>query len=178
MSALDACRLARASLEDAFLARRIPGAEIRAHLDSCVACREVEAALRRLGESLDSLAAGEPPEALILATQLRGRADLVSQNLVRGGARALGQVLPRGFAGELLRLVGFATAALPLVLAWNALVIRLGGRLLAGFVPEPVLSVLAGAYLASVAGWLAFVYGSIPFVAHRRVQRSISEVTG
>ena len=178
MSPLDACRAARASLEDAFLGRRVPGAEVRAHLDSCLACREVEVALRTLGASLDSLPAGVPPESVLLRTQLAARAELAPQNLVRGSAGTLGRVLPRGFVGELLRLVGFATAALPLVLAWNALVIRLGGRLLAGFVPEPLLSVLAGAYLASVAGWLAFVYGSIPFVAHRRVQRTISEVTG
>ena len=178
MTPLDACRAARASLEDAFLDRRVPGAEIRAHLDSCLACRELEIALRTLGESLDSMPAAAPPESLVLRTQLAARAELSSQALVRGSTGALGRVLPRGFVGELLRLLGFATAALPLVLAWNALVIRLGGRLLAGFVPEPLLSVLAGAYLASVAGWLAFVYGSIPFVAHRRVRRTISEVTG
>jgi hypothetical protein len=166
------------SLEDAFLSRRTPGAEIRAHLDSCVACREVEAVLRTLGETLGHVPAGAPPEDLIARTRLRGRAELTSQSLARASPGALGRALPRGFAGELLRLLGVATAALPLVLAWNALVFRLGGRLLAGFVPEPILSVLAGAYLASVAGWLAFVYGSIPFVAHRRVRRTISEVTG
>ncbi|HTF34597.1 MAG TPA: hypothetical protein VK714_12980 [Myxococcota bacterium] len=178
MSATDACRTARAALEDAFLDRRTPGAEIRAHLDSCVDCREVEAALRTLGETLGELVAGAPTERLIARTLLRGRAELASRGPALAGAGLLGPRLPRGFTGELLRLLGVATAALPLVLAWNALVIRFGGRLLAGFVPEPVLSVLAGAYLASVAGWLAFVYGSIPFVAHRRVQRSISEVTG
>ncbi|HME73291.1 MAG TPA: hypothetical protein VKM54_26000 [Myxococcota bacterium] len=178
MSPTDACQTARAALEDAFLSRRTPGAEIRAHLDSCVVCREVEGELRRLGEALSGLPAGAPPERLIARTLLRGRAELASRSLAPAGAGSPGHALPRGFAGELLRLLGVATAALPLVLAWNALVIRLGGRLLAGFVPEPVLSVLAGAYLASVAGWLAFVYGSIPFVAHRRVQRTISEVTG
>jgi hypothetical protein len=166
------------SLEDAFLSRRAPGAEIRAHLDSCVACRELEAALRTLGKELESLPAAAPPERLIARTQLRGRAELASPSLVRAGARTLAPALPRGFGREVLRLLGVATAALPLVLAWNALVLRIGGRLLAGFVPEPILSVLAGAYLASVAGWLAFVYGSIPFVAHRRVRRTISEVTG
>lgn len=178
MSATDACRTARSALEDSFLDRRTPGAEIRAHLDSCVACREVEAELRALGEALSGLVTGAPPERLIARTLLRGRAELTSRSPALAVAGPLGPRLPRGFGGELLRLLGVATAALPLVLAWNALVIRLGGRLLAGFVPEPLLSVLAGAYLASVAGWLAFVYGSIPFVAHRRVQRTISEVTG
>ena len=178
MSPPDACRTARAALEEACLDRRAPSSEIRAHLDSCIACREVETELRTLGEALRDLPAGAPPDPLIARTLLRGRAELASRSPAPTGAGPLGPQLPRGFAGELLRLLGVATAALPLVLAFNTLVLRLGGRLLAGFVPEPVLSVLAGAYLASVAGWLAFVYGSIPFVAHRRVQRATSEVTG
>ncbi|HBZ69213.1 MAG TPA: hypothetical protein DEP35_05470 [Deltaproteobacteria bacterium] len=178
MSSTDACRTARAALEEAFLERRTPGSEIRAHLDSCVACREVETELRAVAEALRALPAGAPPEPLIARTLLRGRAELSSQSPALARAGPLGPRLPRGFAGEFLRLFGVATAALPLVLVWNTLVLRLGGRLLAGFVPEPVLSVLAGAYLASVAGWMAFVYGSIPFVAHRRVQRATSEVTG
>ncbi|HYB13655.1 MAG TPA: hypothetical protein VEG67_09290 [Myxococcota bacterium] len=178
MSLTDACREARAALEDAFLDRRTPGAEVRAHLDSCTSCREVEVELRTLSEALLGLAAESPPERLLARTVLRGRAELAPGSLARAGTGPLGPRLPRGFGGELLRLLGVATAALPLVLAWNALVIHVGGRLLGGVVPEPVLSVLAGAYLASVAGWLAFLYGSIPFVAHRRVQRTISEATG
>ncbi len=173
----DACRTARTALEEAFLGRRASGPEIRAHLDSCVDCREVERELRKLDAALGGLADPAPPERLVARTLLRGRAELASRSLAQPGEGSFGQALPQGFAGELLRLLGVATAALPLVLAWNALVIHVGGRLLAGFVPEPILSILAGAYLASVAGWLAFVYGSIPFVAHRRVQRTISEVT-
>jgi hypothetical protein len=178
MSSVEACRAARTALEDAFLGRRTPGPEIRDHLDSCTACREVEAELRALGEAFCSLPAGEPSERLVARTLLRGRAELAPGSLSLAGLRSLRPSLPQGYSWELLRLLGVATAALPLVFGWNALVIRIGGRLLGGFLPEPLLSVLAGAYLASVAGWLAFVYGSIPFVAHRRVQRTTSEVAG
>jgi hypothetical protein len=88
------------------------------------------------------------------------------------------RTLPPGFGRELARLLAVALAALPVVVVWNVVVIRFGGRLLEGLLPEPVLGVVAGAYVASVAGWLAFLYGSIPFVAHRRVQRTSSEVMG
>jgi len=178
MSAPEACRLARVALDEAFLERGALGAEIRAHLDSCVACRGVEAELRALGEALRALPVGAVPERVVARTLLRGRAELATDSLPLMGTRSLVHRLPPGFTAELLRLLGVATAALPLVLAWNALVIRLGDRLLDGWLPDPVLGVLAGAYLASVAGWLAFLYGSIPFVAHRRVLRTISEVTG
>jgi len=178
MSVPEACRMTRGALEDAFLERRKPGAEIRAHLDSCVACRGVDAELQALGEALRAHAVEAVPERFVARTLLRGRAELATGSLTLAGTPSLLHRLPPGFTGELLRLLGVATAALPLVLAWNALVIRLGDRLLDGWLPDPVLGVLAGAYLASVAGWLAFLYGSIPFVAHRRVLRTISEVTG
>ena len=172
------CDATRAALEDAFLERRPPAAEARAHLDSCVACRAVEAELASLARGLGALPAAAPSEPLVAGTLLRAREELTSglAGSRRGAVSA--QVLPPGFVRELVRLLAIALAALPAVLAWNAVVIRFGGELLARLLPEPLLGVVAGAYLASVAGWLAFLYGSIPFVAHRRVRRTTSEVTG
>jgi len=174
----DRCAATRAALDDAFLERTAPANDVRAHLDGCAACRAVEQELRALADGFATLVEPAASEKLVARTVLRGRAELVAGAIAERSVPASRRTLPPGFGRELARLLAVALAALPVVVVWNVVVIRFGGRLLEGLLPEPVLGVVAGAYVASVAGWLAFLYGSIPFVAHRRVQRTSSEVMG
>jgi hypothetical protein len=174
----DRCAATRTALDEAFLERTAPGADVRAHVDGCAECRAVEGELRAVADAFAALPEPTVSDRVVARTLLRGRAEVVAGAIAERSAVVSRRTLPPGFGRELARLLAVALAALPAVLVWNVVVIRFGGRLLEGLLPEPVLGVLAGAYVASVAGWLAFLYGSIPFVAHRRVQRTSSEVMG
>ena len=74
-----------------------------------------------------------------------------------------------------MRILASAAAALPLVLLWNFAVLSLGGELLAGLLPATLLGGLGAAYVLAAGGWLAVVYGSIPFVAHGQARRRLRE---
>jgi hypothetical protein len=184
------CGAVQAALSEAFLGRdgaRIPD-DLESHLASCEACAAVRHELASLAADLRPLAASPEPSAALRRRTLRlARLELAANveagldaplsdriEVAAGPRHAAG--LPPGFARECLRLLGGAVAALPVIVGWNWLVLQAGGGLLASLLPEPVIGVLAGAYLASVAGGLAFLYGSIPFVAHRRALRSLAEV--
>ena len=74
------------------------------------------------------------------------------------------------------RLLGASLLPLPLVLAWNAAVLSLGGDLLGGVVPASLLQALGAGYVLAGATWLGCLYGSLPLVAHRRVHRRALEM--
>jgi len=181
------CDAVQAALTEAFLAHDaapLPEAQAR-HLAGCAACTAARHELASLADGLRPLAGARAPSAALRQRTLRlarlelrataeasdGESRLVPPEALVSGA------LPPGFARECLRLLGGAVAALPVIVGWNVLVLWAGGGLLASLLPEPVLGVLAGAYVASVAGGLAFLYGSIPFVAHRRARRALLEAT-
>lgn len=184
------CSAAQTALSEAFLGRdgaRLPDA-LESHLAACEACAAVRHELASLAADLRPLAASpEPSPALRRRTLRLARLELAANVEAELDAPLSGRVeiaagthhpagLPPGFARECIRLLGGAVAALPVIVGWNWLVIQAGGGLLASLLPEPVIGVLAGAYVASVAGGLAFLYGSIPFVAHRRALRTLAEV--
>jgi hypothetical protein len=169
------CDAAQAALTDAFFAHGDPDADTVAHVEGCASCTFARREIETLARELDGLPEAVPPSALALRTRRFARMELAAARESTRGDELVpsnGAALPPGFARECARLLAGALAALPLVVAWNALVLWVGGGVLASLLPEPVLGVVAGAYVASVAGGLAFLYGSIPFVAHRRARRS------
>lgn len=179
------CDAVQTVLSESFLGRdRTPlAAVLEEHLTSCAACAAVRHELASLSEELRPLAASaEPSPALRRRTlrlaklELAAKVESELEAPLAGGAEIAPRSLPPGFARECLRLLGGAVATLPVIVGWNLLVLWAGGGLLVSLLPEPVLGVLAGAYVASVAGGLAFLYGSIPFVAHRRALRNLAEV--
>jgi len=96
---------------------------------------------------------------------------------VRSTPGELRHGVPEGFRRELAWLLVVAVAPLPLVVLWNAALLAVGDRLLAGLLPAPLLSALAAAYVLSAAAWLSLLYGSLPFVAQRRAERRAEEVS-
>jgi hypothetical protein len=60
---------------------------------------------------------------------------------------------------------------------WNALVILMAPALLSQWLPSGVASGLVAVYAFAALGWLALVYGSLPFVAHRRALARQQETT-
>ncbi len=127
-----------------------------------------ERALQRLAPRLDALTAPEPPAALVERTLARARAELAAAAPAVQIRRVPATGLPAGFVPELLRLLGATAAPLALVVAWNTLVVVLGPRLLAGWLPAPLALAVVVAYGLGALGWLALVYGSLPLVAHHR----------
>jgi hypothetical protein len=178
--ATERCAAAQAALAESMLAREATLApEVASHVAECGECARIRDELASLSRALDSVPAPAPPSVLsararrLARLELAAAVDAASEDaLVPASASGL----PPGFGRECARLLAGSLAALPLVVGWNALVIWVGGGVLASLLPEPVVGVLAGAYVASVAGGLAFLYGSIPFVAHRRARRSLEEV--
>ena len=177
--ATERCPAARDAIAEAMLSRgaALP-AGVAEHVAQCADCARERDALATLARELAALPEPTPPSALVARARRLARLELAAS--AEGGREerppASGAALPPGFGRECLRLLAGALAALPLVLAWNAAVLWVARGLLASLLPEPVLGVLAGAYVASLAGGLAFLYGSIPFVAHRRARRSHAEV--
>ncbi len=179
MTSTDSCTHCLDALHESFLRREALREVDASHLETCPSCRNARAELTALALELESLAcAAAPDDALVARVRREARLELAETLEVEHEserARAT-DTLPRGFGRECARLLAAALAALPVVLLWNGLVLEGARRLLAGVLPEPVLGALGGAYLASVAGWLAFLYGSIPIVAHRRA-RLLEEAT-
>ena len=156
------CEHVREGLEEALLARDEIGRAEREHLGQCPDCAAAADRLRSLAAALDSLPAPEPRPELLAATRARARAALAP---------------PAGFGTELLRVFAGAAAVLPFVVLWNWAVLAVGEELLAPFLPAPLLAALAAGWVLAASGWLALLYGSIPFLAHRRALRRLNEVT-
>jgi hypothetical protein len=171
------CEEVEARLVEALLARTQPTAQDCAHAAACPSCGPALDELRTLRRALDAAAEPEPRPALLAAAWRGAVAELERARAAPAPAKAPIQGVPLGFHRELGRLLGGALAPLPLVLLWNVALLALGQRLLAGWVPAPVLSMLAVGYVLAAAGWIALLYGSIPLVAHRRVQRRLPEVS-
>jgi hypothetical protein len=165
-------------LTQSLLARSEPDARDRAHAQDCAVCGPL---LREL-TSLRGLLEGsevevDAPESVVRATLARARSLLEgSRQRAPLPARVPGG-LPEGFSAECLRLLGAALVPFPLVVAWNLAFLALGEQLLGGLVPAALLTTVGVAYVAAAAGWSALLYGSIPILAHRRVQRRTAEVS-
>lgn len=168
------CDEIQARLTDAFLAREEAAVGDVRHADGCDACGALQTELAALAEGF--AAAPEPAlrDEAFAAAHTRARAALRSARPLPERAHA---TLPVGYGRELTRILAGATAALPVVLVWNLAVLSLGSMLLRGVVPPLLLGALGTAYVIAAAGWLALLYGSIPFVAHGQVQRRLQEVT-
>jgi hypothetical protein len=164
-------------LAEALLDRREPSGPDRAHARDCTSCAAALAELDELRRELAALPAREPSRELVSRAWRRAAAELRGSALVRSEPRELRRGVPEGFRRELVRLLAVALAPLPLVALWNAALLALGDRLLAGFVPAPLLSTLAAVYVLSAAAWLSLLYGSLPFVAQRRAERRDQEVS-
>lgn len=134
-------------------------ARAREHAHGCEACGAELRFLRALGASLEQGRAESPPVPALLLERTRSRA-----------VRALrAQETPRGVGRELVAALALALLALPLVVAHAVLVIEGADWLLAQWVPAPVLTWLAGMYVASLALGVGALYGLIPLaVAWRR----------
>jgi hypothetical protein len=171
------CDEVERDLVEALLAREAAPPHAAAHAASCARCGASARELDALRAGLDALPSPGASGLLVARSRRFARAELASAGGSDDEAERSAAVLPPGFVRECARLVAGGIAALPLVFGWNVLVLRVGGGVLSGVLPEPVLGVMGGAYLAGVAGALAFIYGSIPFVAHRRARRSHPEVT-
>lgn len=131
----------------------------------------VEEALRHLGPALDAVRVPPPPEALVERTLLAARAELARLP----ETRAIPAAVAPGFGWELARLVAVAALPLLVVVAWNVLLVRMGGPLLEAWLPEGFVTALLGAYALGVLGWTALVFGTLPFAAHRRAWRRRQE---
>lgn len=131
----------------------------RGHARECEACGAQLRFLRALCASLEHERQDVAPVPAALLVRTRARA-----------VRALrAQETPRGVARELASALALALLALPLVVGHAVLVIEGGAWLLAQWVPAPVLTWLAGVYVASLALGVGALYGLIPLaVAWRR----------
>jgi hypothetical protein len=165
-------------LTESLLARAEPEAEDCAHARDCAVCGPLLLELTSLRGSLDSAGGGvDAPESVAETTLARARSLLESR---RHGAPLPVRVprgLPEGFSGECLRLLGAALVPFPVVVVWNLAFLALGEQLLGGLLPAALLTTVGVAYVAAAAGWSALLYGSIPILAHRRVQRRTAEVS-
>lgn len=124
---------------------------LRAHLDGCAACRA-------LATDLAALAVVPPVEAppeLCARTLAAASAELV--RLRRDARRAV--VL----AGVRIALV--AAVCLPLPLAWALSVWRFGAVWLAPVLPQPLLSVLGGAFALACLAALSAVAFTLTLIA-------------
>jgi len=175
--ASERCAEVEVRLVEALLARREPSEADRAHTRDCVACAAAHDELEGLRLALGALPAPEPPRELASGAWRRAALELRGALPARSAPGPLRHGVAEGFPRELARLLAVALAPLPLVVLWNAALLALGDRLLAGLVPAPLLSALAAAYVLSAAAWLSLLYGSLPFVAQRRAERRDEEVS-
>jgi hypothetical protein len=131
---------------------------------------ELEAALRQLGPALDRVEVPPPPPALVDRALLAARAELARPPMapVRPG-------LAPGFGRELARLLALTAAPLALLVLVNAAIVWNAPGWLADWLPAPLLALGAAAWAFGALGWLALVWGSLPFVAHRRALTRLRE---
>ncbi len=165
-------------LTQTLLARSEPEAEDRAHAQDCAVCGPLLRELTSLRGLLDHDDVGvDAPESVASTTLARARSLLGSRRQSAPLPARVPGGLPEGFSGECLRLLGAALVPFPLVVAWNLAFLALGEQLLGSFLPPALLATVGIAYVAAAAGWLALLYGSIPILAHRRVQQRPAEVS-
>jgi hypothetical protein len=169
MTLPDPCAGVQERMTDALLEQRDPAAPDLLHAEGCAACAACRDELLALRAALD---AGPAPE--LPAARLAEVRRLAAAELARDAAPARAG-LPAGYGRELGRVLGGALAALPIVLAWNAAVLLLGGELLAGLVPRGVATGLGVAYGLAASGWLAFLFGALPLVADSQARRRLQE---
>jgi hypothetical protein len=167
------CREVRTRLTDDFLAHRQPDAGDLAHARACPACGAHRADLRALAEALDSAPAPELRPELASAVQHRAAEALAVASPIPRPAEA---GLPPGYRRELARLLLWTALPLPALLLWYAVLFRVGGSLLAGLLPDFLVVAIGFALASGATSWLALIYGSIPFVAHRQAVRRQREV--
>jgi len=167
------CREIQERLTDAFFARSAPGAEDRAHADACPACGALNADLRALAEVLD--ASRVPELDAERAAALRRRAAI---ELGAAPARPPATAgLPVGYPRELARLLAWAALPLPAVLLIYTALFRIGGALLAEWLPAALVTAIGFAFALGTASWMALIYGSLPFVAQRAaIRRSAQQM--
>lgn len=132
---------------------------------------QLEEALRQLGPALDGVEVPPPPSELVDRALLAARAELA-----RPVAVAARPALPAGFGRELARLLALTAAPLALVLALNAAILLTAPEWLSGWLPAPLVSFGVAAWAFGALGWLALVWGSLPFVAHRRALTRLQEI--
>jgi len=163
------CDAVQRQLEEFALARTLDGAAVdalaaRAHAQGCEACGAQLRFLRALEASLEQERGAVPSVPVALLARTRTRA-----------VRALrAQETPRGVGREMAAALALALLALPLVVGHAYLVIEGAAWLLAQWVPAPVLTWLAGVYMASLALGVGALYGLIPLAVARR-RRSTTE---
>jgi hypothetical protein len=168
------CREVQTRLTDAFLAHREPDAGDLAHARACPACEAHRAELRALADALDCAPAPELRPELAAELHRRAAEELAVASPVPRPAET---GLPAGYHRELARLLLWAALPLPALALWYAALFRVGGSLLADLLPDFLVVMIGFAFAAGAASWLALIYGSIPFVAHRRAVRRQREVT-
>lgn len=171
------CDAVQERLTESWLAQSVPAAADREHVGACPRCHAHATALEQLDEGLGGIAVPAPSPAYRAALDARLRDELrgtgAAPAAVPDAPRA---ALPRGYRRELARLLLAAVAPLPLVLLWNVGVLVLGSELLRGVVPDGLVNLLGVLYAIAAAGWLAILYGAVPFVAHRQVSQRHREV--
>lgn len=164
------CAGVQERMTDALLDHRDPTAPDLLHAEGCAACAACRDELAAVRAALDA-----GPEPMLPAARLAEVRRLAAAELARGASPA-GARLPAGYGRELGRVLAGALAALPIVLAWNAAVLLLGGELLAGLVPRGLAVGLATAYGVAAAGWIAFLFGALPLVADGQARRRLQEM--
>lgn len=176
MPADDRCDPVQDRLTDAAFEGTPLTEEDRRHVDGCEDCSSHRSDLAALTEALG--AGTELPGDRAAAIRHRVALELAhSAPAVR--PVATGAELPTGYRRELLRILAWAVAPLPLLLFVTVLLFQAGGALLSEFLPRLAVQALGAVAAMGAASWLALVYGSIPFVAHHKVSTRLhgSEVT-
>jgi len=163
----------QARLTDDFLGHRQPEAGDLAHAQACHGCGAHRAELCSLAEALDGAPAPELHPELAAALHRRATEELAIASPIPGPAEA---GLPPGYHRELARLLLWTSLPLPALLLWYAALFRIGGSLLADLLPGFLVVMIGFAFAAGATSWLALIYGSIPFVAHRQAVRRQQEV--
>ncbi len=163
------CEAVQARLSDALLAGTVAAETDRQHAAGCADCGAFERDTARLARAFAADALPNASDALVNATLERAKAELAAPDPERAA-------IPEGYRREFGRLLGAALLPLPIVLAWNATVLSIGGDLLGGLLPAGLLQAAGTAYVLAGATWLGCLYGSLPLVAHRTMHRRALEM--
>ena len=164
------CETVTRRLSESFLAREAPAAADLEHARGCVACAAHRDDLTALTAAFETAPSPDLRPEIVAATRRRAAALLPGQPVAVpdaphpivatfAAARRAPPPLPERFRRELARLIAGSLAPLPLVLAWNAAVVLLLGRLLRPVLPELALYALGLAYALSFVFCLNIVYG-------------------